>query len=224
MGLSALACGPSTGDGTSSGAQTSTGTTTAVTEDAAGATSATSTTSPAAQTSSSDGGSSGPVYDPVPCDISDAEFTDCLGPPYPAENTYFQCSPADNCDSLMCDSNNCGVCGQRCLGGCLDGACVSAGSECFEEEDGFSTCAQACAAEGAACEDQLNSTQDRYGCDRGYDWLLVSQFGLPGCASARTIAHPNHVDIGCDEPIGWDHGTPEQPLSSVSCCCKGDQM
>jgi hypothetical protein len=171
-------------------------------------------------------GSTGPAPEPVACEpqIGVEVPTDCFEPESVPVDSWMICSPGQSCDSLMCDRENCGECGHACFGGCAQGECQSKGSTCFDEDDGIETCEEACARDGAVCEDRDSSENGEFGCDRGYGWTLASPVtGLPGCPPVATSADAdNYVDAACDEPIRWDFGTPEQPLTGIRCCCKGD--
>lgn len=142
--------------------------------------------------------------------------------PYPPEETYVRCGEDAMCESYLCDGVNCGGCGNVCISLCTEGVCRSGGSECIDDAAEATTCAAVCAREGAECEDRLSAESGHLGCDRGYNFALVSNFGLPACARATKVGDETHIDIACNEPIEWDHGTPENPMSSISCCCKGD--
>lgn len=215
FGAAAARCGPRAGDApdptaTSTGARPGTG----------------PTTSAASASSGVDGDagvdeSTGAPFEPVACPRPSGKTESVCNIPFPPEDTWISCTQG-HCESSMCDPDNCGQCGHECYKTCREGVCPSDSSTCIDNEADATTCTEVCARDGALCEDRVASESGHAGCDRGYDFALVSDFGLPGCTSASNVDAPSHVDIGCDDPIGWDHGTPKNPMSSITCCCRGD--
>ena len=211
-------CGPGTGSSGPSDTGGTTGTTSSDSPAADGASSQAATDATADGANSSD--ATGVPPEPSACTPGQDE-TACPAP-YPPSETYVRCGEDARCESYLCDSLNCGGCGNRCIEFCVEGVCASGGSECIDDPTEATTCAEVCGREDAECEDRLSAQSGHLGCDRGYNFLLVSDFGTHGCAQATKVGNETHVDIGCNEPISWAHGTPENPMSSISCCCKGD--
>jgi len=121
-----------------------------------------------------------------------------------------------NPNEMMCDGicvdvvenlEDCGSCGVTCevsvdmtVGGCSDSQCKPYWSECFQQSDGFTTCEQACQAEGKVC------MEDSCG---GYTWIESNSNGL--CLSGNTDG-TLHGAPPCDFPIVWQAAT-------ARCCC-----
>jgi hypothetical protein len=90
----------------------------------------------------------------------------------------------------MTDSSNCGICGKVCsvvngAGGCEDGTCLPALSECIPTQDPPLSCDDVCAAEGKVCVEQ--------GCNMS-TFLWYGDIGLcedfSGTPNAAPCAYP----------------------------------
>ncbi|MCY1057549.1 hypothetical protein [Nannocystis sp. SCPEA4] len=114
-----------------------------------------------------------------------------------------QCTGGSACDGTCTDLNadgvNCGTCGHTCTSmGCEAGACKPAWSECFMDEDGFSTCTEICQSLGETCaESQCQGSTTIYLSDE-------SQCG--NISSGVPQADP------CDTVQDWG-------LPAIRCCC-----
>ena len=107
----------------------------------------------------------------------------------------------------MDNDGNCGECGNVCgiandmsLGGCTAGECDPFWSECYEQEEGFTTCDQICANESKTCI--------KWGCG-GYTAIKGS--GASFCIAPNL--NGSISENACDVPITW-------PYPLVMCCCQ----
>jgi hypothetical protein len=109
------------------------------------------------------------------------------------------------CVDVVSNPDHCGGCGVVCevnmagnVGGCADSQCLPYWSECFQQNDGFTTCDQVCQAEGKACVED--------GC-AGYTWI---QGPIELCNNGSTDVL--HSTVSCAGAIVWqgNHGR---------CCC-----
>src|SRR5690606_27401961 len=111
------------------------------------------------------------------------------------------------CIDVMANVENCGECGNVCgvandmsLGGCTEGQCDPFWSECYEEQDGFTTCDQICENEDKTCI--------TWGCG-GY---TTTQGAGQSFCIAKNLGGSNGENA-CGSPLTWTDAV-------IMCCCQ----
>jgi hypothetical protein len=110
------------------------------------------------------------------------------------------------CVDVVSNPDHCGGCGVVCevnmagnVGGCEDSQCLPYWSEaCFQQDDGFTTCDQACQAEGKVCVED--------GCG-GFTWI-----GGSGTICITGGTNSSTSGVACGGAIVWETGY-------LRCCC-----
>jgi hypothetical protein len=108
-----------------------------------------------------------------------------------------------SCTNVMTDDSNCGSCGNVCditdqFGGCTNGICDPALSECILADDPPKSCNEVCSESGKACVNQ--------GCSGAtYYWYG----SLNTCDQFQGSANGND----CSNPLTWE-------ATYLRCCCQ----